>query len=128
MDSAQLNLAERLDLSLDEINKKRIFRKTKPQRFYIHGEVGRGKTFLMDMFFQEAKTKKKTRLHFHRFMKSLHDQLKEKGGQINPVQKIVRDLVKKFDLLSLSDFHLLLTKRICGKKYKNMYNVKLIES
>ena len=35
---------------------------------------------------------------------------------------------RKLDLLSLSDFHLLLTKRMCGKKYKNMYNVKLIES
>ena len=94
-----------MDLSLKEINKKRIFRKIKPQRFYIHGEVGRGKTFLMDMFFQEAKTKKKTRLHFHRFMKSLHGQLKEKGGQINPVQKIVRDLVKKFDLLCFDEFY-----------------------
>ena len=43
--------------------------------YYIKGEVGRGKTQIMDIFFETLDVKKKKRVHFHRFMKILHDDL-----------------------------------------------------
>ncbi|MEK9541653.1 MAG: AFG1/ZapE family ATPase, partial [Gammaproteobacteria bacterium] len=108
-DDAQLKLAERLDTSLQEINKKKsilqFFSKPKPQRIYIHGDVGRGKTFLMDMLYEEIKHEKKIRLHFHRFMQNLHENLKQHEGGTDPLKKIVSDLSKKYECLCFDEFY-----------------------
>ena len=70
-----------------------IFKRSKlPKSIYIYGEVGRGKTFLMDLFFKEIPSKKKLRLHFHRFMQLLHDDLNQLKGQTDPINKIVKKL------------------------------------
>ena len=85
---------------MQEINTKKgffsFFTKKVPQRIYIHGDVGRGKTFLMDMLFEEINHEKKIRLHFHRFMQNLHESLKQYEGT-DPLKKIVKDLSKKYE-------------------------------
>jgi cell division protein ZapE len=56
---------------------KLLSKKTKPihESLYFYGRVGRGKTMLMDMFYQSISIKHKKRIHFHRFMESVHQQL-----------------------------------------------------
>jgi cell division protein ZapE len=48
---------------------------TPPRGLYVHGEVGRGKTMLMDMFFQESPVEHKRRAHFHEFMADVHERI-----------------------------------------------------
>ncbi len=94
---------------MQEINTEKgffnFFTKKVPQRIYIHGDVGRGKTFLMDMLFEEINHEKKIRLHFHRFMQNLHKSLKQYEGGTDPLKRIVKDLSKKYECLCFDEFY-----------------------
>ena len=81
----------------------------RPERgLYLWGDVGRGKTFLMDLFYQSLPFKRKERSHFHRFMQTVHEQLKKHAAQANPLDAIADKLAVKtrvlcFDELFVSD-------------------------
>lgn len=75
---------------------------------YIWGSVGRGKSMLMDLFFQTAPVKKKRRIHFHSFMQEIHARLHQirqtrgrKGG--DPVQLLLKDLTQEVELLCFDE-------------------------
>src|SRR4029450_9452775 len=75
---------------------------------YIWGGVGRGKTWLMDLFFQSLPFRDKQRSHFHRFMQSVHDELKKHQEQTNPLELVADRLAQKarvlcFDELVVTD-------------------------
>src|SRR3954468_16764839 len=55
---------------------------------YFWGGVGRGKTYLMDNFFESLPFPQKMRMHFHRFMRRVHSELKKLDGQKNPLQRV----------------------------------------
>ncbi len=73
---------------------------------YLWGGVGRGKTWLMNMFYEELAIDKKHRIHFHHFMLDIHDKLSSFNDkkQKNPLQQIARDLSKKYRLLCIDEF------------------------
>jgi cell division protein ZapE len=75
-DAGQRLALERLDRLLAElraVERPALFRKTTPPRgLYLWGPVGRGKSMLMDMFFEAAPTPRKRRAHFHAFMAEVH--------------------------------------------------------
>ena len=75
---------------------------------YVWGGVGRGKTWLMDLFFQSLPFRDKQRSHFHRFMQSVHDELKKHKGQSDPLDQVADRLARKarvlcFDELFVTD-------------------------
>ena len=63
--------------------KKLIHRPAIPRGVYMHGGVGRGKSFLMDCFFGAVPLKRKVRLHFHEFMREVHRELLDLPGTAN---------------------------------------------
>jgi cell division protein ZapE len=74
----------------------------------VWGGVGRGKTWLMDLFFQSLPFRDKQRSHFHRFMQSVHDELKKHREQTNPLDLVADRLAQKarvlcFDELFVTD-------------------------
>lgn len=74
---------------------------------YIWGGVGRGKTYLMDLFYNNVPTTLKMRTHFHRFMQSIHGELKGMRHTTDPLEKIGRNFSKRCKLLCLDEFFVL---------------------
>lgn len=70
---------------------------------YLFGTVGRGKTFLMDLFCQQVRFPV-LRLHFHHFMKRVHDELREIKDQEDPLKIIAKELSEHYSLLCLDEF------------------------
>jgi cell division protein ZapE len=71
---------------------------------YFWGGVGRGKTFLMDIFYQTLPIKDKKRVHFHKFMKQIHDQLTLAKKGLDPLRKIASDVTEGSKVLCLDEF------------------------
>jgi cell division protein ZapE len=85
--------------------KKIIHSPDVPRGVYMWGGVGRGKSFLMDSFYSVVPVVRKTRLHFHEFMRSIHRQLDELKGVANPLDQVARNIAKKYRLICFDEFH-----------------------
>jgi cell division protein ZapE len=73
--------------------------------FYLWGGVGRGKTWLMDLFFDSLPFPAKLRLHFHHFMQIVHDELALLKGRRDPLQLVAANLAKHARVICLDEFH-----------------------
>jgi len=85
--------------------KRLINRPDVPRGVYMWGGVGRGKSFLMDSFYSVVPLVRKTRLHFHEFMRDVHHQLDELKGIANPLDEVARRIAKKYRLICFDEFH-----------------------
>jgi cell division protein ZapE len=104
-DAAQLRAVQSLQRCQDEWASykarranavtKLLVRPPIPRGVYMYGGVGRGKSFLMDCFFQAVPLTRKTRLHFHEFMREVHRELQELGKRI----------ARRFRLICFDEFH-----------------------
>jgi len=111
-DPAQLELIAALQRVADAIapeSRRSWFswlrRPVPPARgLYIWGGVGRGKTWLMDLFFEQLAEERRQRLHFHRFMQEVHTQLGDLRLS-NPLQTVARRMARQWRLLCLDEFN-----------------------
>jgi len=85
--------------------KKLINRPDIPRGVYMFGGVGRGKSFLMECFFQAVPLKRKTRLHFHEFMREVHRELRDLQGTQNPLDVLGERIAKRYKLICFDEFH-----------------------
>ena len=76
-----------------------------PRGVYMWGGVGRGKSFLMDCFYEASPVEKKTRLHFHEFMREVHRELQELRGKADPLDILGKNIAKKYRLICFDEFH-----------------------
>lgn len=76
-----------------------------PKGCYLWGSVGRGKTWMMDLFYDSLATGRKQRIHFHRFMARVHDELRKAGSEENPLQKIAQGWARNCRVLCFDEFH-----------------------
>ena len=74
------------------------------QGLYIWGGVGRGKTFLMDLFFSNLHFQDKLRLHFHRFMDQAHKMLKKHRDKPDPLKLVAKEFSDKAKVLCFDEF------------------------
>ncbi|MEH3091715.1 MAG: cell division protein ZapE [Agrobacterium cavarae] len=126
-DAAQLGVAAHLDRILSDLKLRKPAKKKSAlgwmfarkaaaspsvKGLYVHGSVGRGKTMLMDMFFQMAPVEKKRRCHFHEFMADVHNRVhahrqKLKNGetkQADPIPPVAAQLLAEAELLCFDEF------------------------
>ena len=82
-----------------QLDQKLINRPPIPRSVYMFGGVGRGKSFLMDCFFEAVPIKRKTRLHFHEFMREVHRELRELQGTVNPLDVLGKQISEKYKLI-----------------------------
>jgi cell division protein ZapE len=114
-DPAQLRAIDALDRCAREwgefkeqrsnVFKKLINRPEIPKGVYMYGGVGRGKSFLMDCFFTAVPIVRKTRLHFHEFMREVHRELAELQGTVNPLDELGVRIAKRYRLICFDEFH-----------------------
>ncbi len=76
-----------------------------PKGVYMYGGVGRGKSFLMDCFFNAVPLKRKVRLHFHEFMREVHRELAGLQGQQNPLDALGARIARRYKLICFDEFH-----------------------
>ena len=114
-DPAQRLAVERLQFAYEEwvayraqrssTFKRLIHHPAVPRGVYMWGGVGRGKSFLMDSFFSVVPLVRKTRVHFHEFMRDVHRQLDALKQVANPLDEVARQIAKKFRLICFDEFH-----------------------
>lgn len=71
---------------------------------YLWGGVGRGKTYLMDAFYESLPFERKMRVHFHRFMRHVHAELKALGGTKNPLHSVAERLAVRTRVICFDEF------------------------
>lgn len=114
-DPAQLRAVDALERCADEwaaykeqrsnAFKKLINHPDIPRGVYMYGGVGRGKSFLMDCFYNAVPLNRKTRLHFHEFMREVHRELTELQGTVNPLDELGRRIARRYRLICFDEFH-----------------------
>ncbi len=114
-DAAQRAAVERLQQLYDDFvafRKRRsnavmkaLSRTPPPKGVYLWGGVGRGKSFLMDSFYSVVDVRRKTRIHFHEFMRGVHRELDELKGMSDPLDEVARRIAKKYRLVCFDEFH-----------------------
>ena len=85
----------------------RWFHKSKPtlvKGLYLWGGVGRGKTFLMDVFFEHLPFERKLRLHFYRFMERIHAELEQVQGEKDPLKQVAKKIAQETSIVCLDEF------------------------
>ena len=100
---------QRIYDDITRLQKKRLKvflpkQKKRIQGLYLWGGVGIGKTFLMDLFFNHLPVERKRRVHFHRFMKQVHDDLFRLYGRQDPLSIIAREFSLHYDVLCFDEF------------------------
>lgn len=118
-DPAQLAVLNHLERLHGEIEHYRQYRQGKinrlvtnfgggkrpPKGIYIWGGVGRGKSLMMDAFYNVSTLKRKRRVHFHEFMRELHGEMQKHAGTEDPLEPISTKIAKQLRLLCFDEFH-----------------------
>lgn len=115
-DPAQQRAIERLQRCYDEWVAykarrsnalRKLFNRLEPPRgVYMWGGVGRGKSFIMDAFYATVPVRRKTRLHFHEFMRGVHRELDEVKGIADPLDEVARRVARRYRLICFDEFHI----------------------
>ncbi len=110
---------------------KLLSKENSKKSFYLYGDVGVGKTMILDFFFSQIKQKKK-RLHFNEFMLNFHDFVQERKNkkEQNIISLFVKDLKSKTSLIYFDEFQVtnIVDAMILGKLFEEMFkaNIKMI--
>ena len=150
-DSGQAVLARQLTALERRIDQHRLARKSSAlgwlfgkreqagealKGLYVYGEVGRGKTMLMDLFFETSAVVRKRRVHFHEFMADVHERVhvyrqEIKNGEINeldPIQRTAAAIAEESWLLCFDEFHVtdIADAMILGRLFTRLFELGVV--
>lgn len=132
-DPAQIEVAKALDELWHFLQRQRQpsildrVRRHRPEYvrgLYIWGSVGRGKTWLMDLFYEHLPVQRKQRIHFHRFMQRVHNGLKRHGKVSDPLPRIAAEWARDCSVLCLDEFFVsdIADAMLLGGLLENLFN------
>jgi cell division protein ZapE len=114
-DEAQQRALARLERLADELHDFRSARQSRlkrliappavPRGVYLWGGVGRGKSLLMDAFYATVGLRRKTRVHFHAFMRDVHEELARLKREPDPLLTVAARIAKRHRLVCFDEFH-----------------------
>ena len=150
-DPAQAVLVAQLDALAHRIEQRRLSRKSSSlgwlfskrelggsslKGLYVHGDVGRGKTMLMDLFFASSPVKRKRRVHFHEFMADVHERVrvfrhKIKRGEMadtDPIKLAAEQIAEETWLLCFDEFHVtdIADAMILGRLFTHLFELGVV--
>jgi len=115
LDHAQAAALERLEQLASELEAFKVARQSTlkklfappevPRGVYLWGGVGRGKSFLMDAFYATVDLRRKTRVHFHAFMRDIHEELARLKHESDPLAKVAAHAARRWRLVCFDEFH-----------------------
>ena len=101
-----------------------------PRGIYVHGQVGRGKTMLMDMFFEHVAFRPKRRIHFHEFMSEVHERIAAARKSVpgDPIPTVARDIAQESRLLCFDELHVtdIADAMILGRLFEGMFEEGIV--
>jgi cell division protein ZapE len=94
-----------------------------PRGIFFYGGVGRGKSLLMDAFFATLPYKRKRRVHFHHFMKQVHDALNGLKNETDPLVSVAEKISTETRVLCFDEFHIndIADAMILGRLFENLF-------
>jgi cell division protein ZapE len=146
-DPAQQELIGRFERLERELSEQRLARKSsalgwlfgkreksRPIRgLYIHGEVGRGKTMMMDLFYESSAVQRKRRAHFHEFMADVHERVHafrqdESGDEHDPIERTAAAIADESWLLCFDEFHVtdITDAMILGRLFTKLFEFGVV--
>jgi cell division protein ZapE len=137
-DPDQLLAAMRLQQFYDQLIAFKAARRTKLRKLLVHpdlpkgvwfwGGVGRGKTFLMDCFFAAVPYRRKRRVHFHAFMREIHERLKAMKSEADPLAKVAAQVAQETRLMCFDEFHVsdIADAMILGRLMQAMFDAGVL--
>ena len=115
LDHAQTAALDRLQELSDELARYKAARQSTltrifappdvPRGVYLWGGVGRGKSFLMDSFYATVAIRRKTRVHFHAFMRNVHAALATLKDEEDPLAVVATRIAQHWRLICFDEFH-----------------------
>jgi cell division protein ZapE len=150
-DAAQEALTARLDRLNERLESHRLARKSSAlgwlfarrekeqaplKGLYVYGDVGRGKTMLMDLFFAACAARRKRRAHFHEFMADVHDRIyayrqRIKAGEVadgDPIARTADDIADESWVLCFDEFHVtdIADAMILGRLFTRLFELGVV--
>lgn len=127
-DTQQAEVIHALQTLYDQLTEKKswlkkFFAHKKSGGLYLWGNVGIGKSFLMDLFFNSLPFPQKIRLHFHEFMREIHIELASLQGSTNPLVKIAKKWAAKTRIICFDEFMVnnIVDAMLVGELLKALY-------
>jgi cell division protein ZapE len=146
-DAAQQQLLAQFERLERDLSEHRLARKssalgwlfgkrerTHPKGLYIYGDVGRGKTMMMDLFFETTTVKRKRRAHFHEFMADVHERVhtfrqeEKNGDERDPIQRSAAEIAEESWLLCFDEFHVtdITDAMILGRLFTQLFELGVV--